>query len=168
MKLTPEQQKLVESLRPYLITMAARKCPGDEDARSVAFEAACRAAKRYKPDRGTSFKTYCVWFVRGTLKDYIRGKLQNRERMKTNCPPITVPVNNPGIEEFEIEDLLTVLPKRDRQMFRLWHLDNYTLQQISNMYSISRERVRQIIERCKARLRRELDGEPSSNTSGRM
>ena len=168
MKLTAEQQKQVESLVPYVKVMASRRCPGDEDAISVATLALCRATVLYKPGKGTTLKTYAIWYVRGRLTDYIRGKHQTRAAEVQPPSIVHVPYEDKGFERVDVEDLLSLLPKRDREMFRLRYLADFSYQRISNMFGLSRERVRQICNRCKARLRREIDGEPRSNTSRRL
>lgn len=66
MKLNREQQAVVEAnvgLVPFTIKrylQSATQCMEFEDIVSIGYDALCKAAEKYKPERGNSFSTYAV------------------------------------------------------------------------------------------------------------
>lgn len=66
MKLNREQQALVEAnvgLVPFTVKrylQSATQCMEFEDVVSIGYGALCKAAEKYKPEKGISFSTYAV------------------------------------------------------------------------------------------------------------
>lgn len=164
-QLTPEQQKQVEELLPHAARVASKYFPGDEDAQSIASLALCQAIGKYIPRKGTTLKTYCLWYVKGRIMQYMRKKIRKRE-----VPLFVDPRSryDGGLEMVEIMDLLNVLSDRHRKIFIRRYLDGESLEFIARAERCSKQRIDQILDSCKERLRREIDGESRSDTSRRL
>lgn len=177
MPLTPEQQQIVESLVESANKVAGKLCPGDDEARSVAYLALCEVVKTWEDDKGMTPKTWCLNHARWAVQKYKRNKnaeldLRKQRVQRRKVIPSANLDCNPGkcddIELFEINDLLTVLPLSYRDIFRQVVLEEVTVKDISKARGCSTSRVYAILKRCKERLRREIDGDYRSHTSRRL
>ena len=177
MPLTPEQQQLVESLVESANKVAGKLCPGDDEARSVAYLALCESIQSWEDGKGMTARTWCLNHARWAIQKYKRNKdaaldlIQHGFKRRKVIPSANLD-SNPGkfdgIEQFEIDDLLKVLHPSDREIFRKHVLEEVPVSDISKVRGCSPSRIYAILKRCKERLRREIDGDSCFNTSRRV
>lgn len=168
MKLTAEQQTAVESLMTPAARVASKLCPGDEEARSIAYLVLCEAIREYRGDNGCSVKTFCIKSVRSRILNYKKRKKNNPVSLTHSGRLPPVPSVDTAIQGFEISDLLSVLRPSDREIFTRIVFHGETVNCLAIEKGCTPQNISRIMKRCKARLRREIDGEPRSNTSRRL
>ena len=167
MPLTPEQQQIVESTVPHADKLAGKLCPGDDEARSVAYLAVCESVESWRDDKGMTPRTWCLSHARWAVQKYKRNKnaeldIRKQRMSRRKVIPSANLDSNPGkfddIEQFEINDLLKVLHPTDREIFHKHVLEGVPVSDISKVRGCSASRIYAILKRCKERLRREIDG----------
>lgn len=90
------REKVSKELRPLLYRKVRAKVDSDDDAEDIVQEVLMGVLKNYRPDRGTSVKTYAFRVLEKRIADFYR----NKEKQ-----PQTVPLaqQNEEGEEYESE-----------------------------------------------------------------
>ena len=112
------------------------------------------AEKGYKPKLGWKFSTFAYICAR---REVVKGI---RQRRKEKYAPIQEEVFaketngfDPEINKQIVKELSGKLSERSLDILKKRHLEGMTLEEIGNEYGISKERVRQIIERALIKIR---------------
>jgi RNA polymerase sigma factor (sigma-70 family) len=150
---TPFDRFVAENMP--LVLYVAKRIRGNnvtDDDLSNGLFALVVAAKRFDPNRGTRFSTFAYYCIRNAIYGE-RPKFETVSLSSLSEPGVH---SDGGIEAVEDADrqatlrvavgtALSRLPARTRAIVRLRFWDGLTLQQISDQFSLSKERVRQII-----------------------
>jgi RNA polymerase sigma factor (sigma-70 family) len=133
-----------------------------------------KAAQSYDPDFGTAFSTYAYTVIQRAMIAFVainqrqgmsRGKHEHQVvSLSSHSITIDSPLENIIAEESaeRVEDFfdgkvaskyLEQLSEREQAVIRLRYFDGLCLEKSSERLGISKERVRQIQERCLAKLR---------------
>lgn len=173
--LTDEQRQLVEQYQ-HLPKWALKKWPhlarrlGEDETQSIAALAVCHAARKYDPARGT-FKTWAGWYIKGFLLRAIRtgGMIRTPDYigLRIDASSLSEPLGD-GDGEFgdtiaapdgptpllgpdeadALRRAISRLPARDQMILTL-RMEGRTLREVGDLFRLSKERVRQIVQSSK-------------------
>lgn len=152
-------------------------CVGVDDLVSGAFLGLANACKKYDPKFGTQFSTYLTYWidqsVRVAIMNYNKHGFTNIGDQRASvvpldahCTEVDGPIHEIIHDSFNIDDELehldnahlyktymAMMSKKERDIFwRRYHL-KLTLEDIGNVWRISKERVRQIMKGAIQRIR---------------
>jgi RNA polymerase sigma factor (sigma-70 family) len=172
--LTDEQRALAETCHPACYHYAGKwaRSPADTDGLiEICIDALVRAARGYRPARGTKFITYAV----RAMWNAVRTEYRRRHERAPRAPVVSLSTYRPtaadaglydppasdGLAEEEerrhrlglVYTALRHLPKRDREMV-LMRTGGALLQEVADRFGVSKERARQVVKKALARLRR--------------
>ena len=174
-RMTDAQRALVEknmALVPWYMAKTQTHVRREdwEDACQEAATGLCMAAINYKPEEGTTFSTYAMFYIAG----YVRHYMRRWSREETRCPKrLEEPV--PGMEEDKtrldqladerlepemakrliIMDELNRLSGEEREVMRLT-MRGYTQAEIAKRRSITQVTVCRRLKAARKRLRASL------------
>ena len=162
---SPTAQKVIAYSAKAALKYAKRKKPGHyslDDAMDYALDIAIVSIRKYDPSKGTRLQTFMSHFS----YQYIARCLMSRRKVKTceldKAKTIAQEVDSSMIDEPEAMDLLKGIPDRTLEIIKLYHgfddQEPKSLREIGKIYSISAERVRQILEVGLERLREKAEG----------
>ena len=165
-KLTDEQRRLVEDNHNLIYKVLYDKHLDIDEWYDIAAIALCNAAKLYDANRDIQFSTYAyISIFNGICREYALS-LANRKIPKDKIYSLDYEFGD-GNETYTIKDYyvdgysfendvvtkerflsgLKQMPsQRDREIIVLIS-EGYTYEKVGKIYNISRERVRQIIQR---------------------
>ena len=128
-----------------------------EDLDQVADMALVRAAAHYDPNRGTVFATLAGFAVGKACQELVRQDRPRGYRKSPDAPPsvnglgdLDVPTDDPTTAIERAEDLEIVgtvmarLGPKLADVLRRRHLEGQTLQQVGEVYGVTKERIRQL------------------------
>ncbi len=163
--LTSTQQALAESCIPLAFKEAQRwfSTFGD-DAFSMACVSLCHAAREFDPARGLAFTTLATVSIRRAFCqefDYTRCRRHAGDHAETYDSDKTERMVSPSLEhDVDLLEYLRqrvrLLPPRLRQAIRLYYFRGLKMIQVGERMGVSVERARQLINKGKRNLRREL------------
>lgn len=165
------REKVSKELRPLLYRKVRAKVDSDDDAEDIVQEVLMGVLKNYRPDRGTSVKTYAFRVLEKRIADFYR----NKEKQ-----PQTVPLDqqNEEGEEYEIEivapqaeaqieqvafnplrDCIEQLPTQPpyQQIIVMVDFEGYSLKECAERLNISENTCKVYHWRAKQKLRRCLE-----------
>lgn len=149
----------------------------DSDQYSLGWIGLSRAAKMFDPTKGFQFSTLAtIWIINSIKNDWEAKKAQSRgsgkkiirfseidkpgrERKDLKFDPHDcnrVSRNSNEIEEIynreECEYLLDVVNPREREIFILHFCDGYSYKELGLRYSVSSQRIKQIVDSAKYKI----------------
>lgn len=149
-QLSREQQARVESLLPDAERIACSFCGGrSPDIISTAYLAACTAVLSHDPTKGASINTWLYRAVVQALQNSWRAEWKHQHQQIDSH-------NEPAVwdeDRVGIEDMIATLPKKHRELFRQVVLMGTPYKLLSERAGVSKQRLHQIVCRCKQRLR---------------
>lgn len=121
-----------------------------EEAEDISEESFVNAYYHYDPTKQTSFRTYIYRIAENRCKDYFRSKKykQSKSTVSLYEIPVTFSTINPNteIEKHELLEIfykcLDQLKVEEKQSIKLYHIDNFTLQEITQIIGKSINTVR--------------------------
>jgi len=133
-----------------------------EELRSSGFVGLTRAANRFEPGRGASFRTYAWPVIRGAMLDYLRSLdlLTRYERsQKMTIERRNVPMEDAidqaskqSVQQLDnaiaIDRLLLCLSPRSAQMVRMFYFDGCEQKQIGRCFGVNESRTCQILKKA--------------------
>lgn len=155
-----------------------------DDLVSVGSIGLLDAAKKYDPARKTSFRTYASYRIAGEIRDYLRRldwaprieraaikRGEATEKTMVSLDSLALPDAEGSPEEIvpdlsarapgadatardEARKALSGLPRREREILRLYYGEDRTLREIGEILSLSEARISQIVKQATERLRR--------------
>jgi RNA polymerase primary sigma factor len=164
------KNRIVETHLPLAVSVAQKRFrPGYDlsDRISDAAFALMRAVDRFDFARGNRFNTYATWAVINELLHCDR-KQRRRSNQVVAMQEAYLATKESDSERYEreeaqdvcraaVERLLNRLDWRERRILECRHgiggIAEHTLKQIGQDFGISKERVRQIVQRAHAKLR---------------
>jgi RNA polymerase sigma factor (sigma-70 family) len=175
--MTRDQERLVMD-NMGLVRHIVNRCfhPNGVQTWQDLFQCGCvglvKAAAGYKPESGTKFSTYAWPVIWTTVSRYlIHDRIHNApevsyENTVPGAPGLKfkdVLENNTDYSEEAIiyahtEHILDCCSKKERFIL-VKRASGYTLQEIGDIFGISRERIRQIEQKAKAKIAKELKAE---------
>ncbi len=121
------------------------------------------AKKRFKPEKGTKFSTYATYWIRKKILEILnRERKQLQDALSLN-EQIKLKQDLERRSQESIRDtgniinLLKNLPKLEAKILKLSFEEQRTLNEISNILGIRRERVRQLKQKALRRLKVNLN-----------
>lgn len=170
-KLTDKQKKLAEdNIRLafkhttflYNNSFIKSKLSFEEIQESCLY-ALILAARGYRPERNIKFSTYAYKAMdRQTLRDARNTQAIHIPKYKHISSPRIVSLSKLDFDVLEdkyekkliISKMdLSCLKKREREIFKLYYVKGLRLHQIGKRFDITKERVRQIKDRCIEKIR---------------
>lgn len=156
-----ELQKLVLQYVPLANKLAYQKkrnLPSFidvEELKSAAYLGLVEAASRYNPEVGVAFSTFAYRRVFGAICDYLRelGWGPKTSQME-NCDMLE---GEPERNDSFLEVVSADLNDQAKQILRLYFVENYSMKEVGNKFSISESRVSQLIKYYKQRIRDRWD-----------
>lgn len=133
-----------------------------EELRDVSLIAMCRAAKRYRPDGGCAFTTYCYLRIWRDLRNYYAGVCK---RLRVLYPLAVSQCDNSGDAwqpalsaerrpDLRVEDLNALdfvrrsMPARYWRFLTLYYVDGLKHREIAEREGVSFQRVQQILQKA--------------------
>lgn len=177
------------NLAAWMARRAGRRydlLPVVDDLVAEAQLALVKAARRYDPNQGASFRTFAALVIRRALAAVVRARLRDRRQepvfftdlaqsgalgkeREMFDPPSPFPLD-PGRAAADNELLArlrrTLLPTWFEAL-NMYHVQDYTLAEIGERLGVSREAVRQLLAKAAARARRCLQQEAPSSSPRR-
>lgn len=168
-----------------LVGSIAKSYAVNQDERDTYFsegvEALLRATELFNVDRGFKFSTYATWAIRNRINRWIRKERPHRHTKQlgfrnddgsieivlkdANANPIELNIKH-ALGRAQILCILRHLTIRDRRILalRFGLLDDKarSLEEVGDEYSITKERVRQVVNKSLENARRRLVGNKSS------
>ncbi len=106
-----------------------------EEVENAALFGLWQASRRWSPDRGVPFLAYSRPRIRGAVTDWVRDELQGRKQHIQTVPYSGVSLGRIDRDSLEDRDLLDhmleKLPERQKEAFRLYHLEGLTVYEIA-------------------------------------
>jgi len=138
-------QKLVSGIAYHYINTGVPI----EDLNQEGMIGLLEAKKRFKTDKGASFTTYAIYWIKNRILSLIR-----REYKLGHCSEYIDEMNQDMTNPVELEyqkstrnhslDLPDDMPDLEKKVITLSFADKKSLTEISEMLNISREKIRQI------------------------
>ena len=137
-----------------------------DDLRAEALFALTYAASMFEEDRGVPFGAYAVMVIRHRLtvaaarrrsgcREYPASGFGAAEPLAVPCPR-TAPVEGTAEDSELLRRVRDVLPPRWYDALVLYHLEGRTMDEVGRTLGVTRERVRQILNKAAARARGRL------------
>lgn len=153
MQLNSEQQQIVEKYRVDAVNIAVKVAKRmTDDIRSAAHVGLCEAAVTYNPAKSM----WRSWMYTCVRREVVRDFRRNVLRETAPLPPDVATMDTNMVD---IDDLLEILPDRNREIFRDYTLHSVSAKRLSLQHNVSTQRVYGVLAWCRERLRRELDCE---------
>ena len=132
-----------------------------------------KAIKDFNINRGSNFFTIASWYLSNHIRDFLKG-IKNKEVVCENIEQFVKDhIKSPQdyYEKIECEKLIKnailSLPKMERYVvvMRYGFFDSreYTLKEIGEMFSVSKQYVEQVEKKAVLRLRKKIDKELGEN-----
>lgn len=185
MMLSNEQRRIVEEnlrLVPFVMNKLRNAIIasglGMEDARQIGYEALCKAAARWDPERGAKLSTYATLYIRGfiltacnenSLVPVNREALRKHPELRTTVLSLQAPLSADSDDSQTLEDLLPgsgdaglqtetvdvweLFTAREQRILSLI-LEGHTKTSASRALGVSPQAVYQVMERVKRKATR--------------
>lgn len=153
-----------------------------DELESAALLGLCRAALKFDPERGKQFSTYAAYCIRSVVvmsaihSQVIRFPTTQFDGRKFKSCIFALRMSDlhisdleklekehnepePGNEQREyLNRLLSLLDDRSIQVLRAVYWDKVSMSKLSNQMNLSKEGVRQIVQRAVKKIRRYIEG----------
>jgi RNA polymerase sigma factor (sigma-70 family) len=142
-----------------------------DDARSIVLECLWRAALNFEPHRKIKYITYASFYLKLAFNHAVREHYgRNSEREHRHKTVSIDSVDYKGEKYDQLEPIATEplslwsdadwrkflqpLQEKEAEIVELRYRDDWTLQAIADEYAVTRERIRQILFKSLAKLKR--------------
>lgn len=141
-----------------------------EDLQQNLYFAFLKAVEGFKRDKHYKFNSYLEYHIRNTTNRYI-SRVKKVKELSYNAPmgdeedtELIETMELEGAEDYindldftddcrTIRECVDKLPEKEKNYIRYYYFDGYSLRQIAELYGVSIERIRQIIQRGLKKLR---------------
>ena len=141
-----------------------------EDLQQNLYFAFLKAVESFKRDKPYKFNSYIEYHIRNTTNRYI-NKVKKVKELSYNAPmgdeedtELIETMELEGAENYitdldftdncrTIRECVDKLPEKERNYIHYYYFGGYSLRQIAELYGVSSERIRQIIQRGLKKLR---------------
>lgn len=123
-----------------------------------------KALQDFDPVRGLNFFKFASWHIQNRVNSYIRWHQKNNKKIQCECFEFSLPESVDPHECYEkkessriLSNAINDLPEIDKQVILMhygMHGKIHTLEQIGNVFSLSKERIRQIEVRAISKLKK--------------
>lgn len=171
------RNRLAEAILPWCYVRIASRIKQRDEATMLACDAAMCAAETFDPDKGR-LSTWAAWCCMKVMSRYCKSRLRD-QKWSINCaivgdkalgsvlpasPAYDPAVNAVAQEDHEDEErvyervrwALATLPQRHADIVLAYVCGNQTLQEVGRTHGITRERVRQLVQKTLNRLKTAL------------
>jgi len=159
-----DYNSVVEKNRPLILFFMNRRRinePDWEDVYSVCLVSLCQAADKWSPER-SKWSTFASSSINHAISSFYvwKHKLKRRELPQYNDTGNYSLFGRKNQLSHEDNDFINycmdILNNRDRDIIYKYFIDNETLEFIGELYNLSKERIRQIINEALTRIRNKL------------
>ncbi|WP_216827460.1 RNA polymerase sigma factor [Alkalihalobacterium elongatum] len=146
-----EQLILIHKLTMYRVakTILSR----DEDCADAMQEAILKAFQSIHTLREPAF--FKSWLIRILMNEC--HQLHRQRRNLTSYDRLVEPFSDDkGYEKIEIQEILDTLPSEQRQLLKLFHIEDLSIQEISQIYETPENTIKTKLRRAREKIRQHL------------
>lgn len=126
---------------------------GDQDCADAIQETVLKAYQKIHTLREPAyFKTWLLKILMNESYTILRQK-RNIIPMESWTEPSE---KDKGYESFEIEDLLNRLPEEQRQLIKLFHIEDMSIHDLSEIYNVPENTIKTRLRRAREKMRESL------------
>ncbi len=119
-------------------------------AKEIALDALYLCAKNYKEGKGANVQTYYNRCISWTCGHYTYRWKKLRRAINVGCGLDSVCPSDMSIWPdisigIEIEQLMSILPKKHHRILKLVALEQYKMSDVAKLYKVSRARIGQLV-----------------------
>lgn len=111
------------------------------------------AKDKYIPDKNAKFSTYAVYWIKKRIIEFVNKENKSRIPNSDNIENVAEEIHDKEMQESKIVDLPGNLSSIEKKVIKLFFEEHKTLNEISELLGIRRERVRQIKQKALRKLK---------------
>ncbi|WP_332632413.1 sigma-70 family RNA polymerase sigma factor [Halalkalibacter flavus] len=146
-------EKLIVTYKVMMYRVAKTILSHDEDCADAIQEAILKAYKNVHTLREPAyFKTWLVRIVMNECHQLNRNR-KNLVSIEELAEPYS---KDHGFEKIDLEQMLDSLPKEQKQLLKLYHLDDISIHELSLIFEVSENTIKTRLRRAREKMREKL------------